>query len=85
MGQLYECVLFTASLAKYADPVANLLDKWNVFRFRLFREACVFHRGNYVKDLGRLNRELHKVVILDNSPSSYMFHTDNAVSAFLEW
>lgn len=27
MGELYECVLFTASLAKYADPVADLLDK----------------------------------------------------------
>ena len=49
MGQLFECVLFTASLAKYADPVADLLDKWNVFRGRLFREACVYYRGNYVK------------------------------------
>lgn len=28
MGELYECVLFTASLAKYADPVADLLDKY---------------------------------------------------------
>ena len=51
MGQLFECVLFTASLAKYADPVADLLDRWGVFRARLFRESCVFHRGNYVKDL----------------------------------
>ncbi|XP_076032585.1 CTD small phosphatase herzog [Oratosquilla oratoria] len=79
MGELYECVLFTASLAKYADPVANLLDKWGVFRARLFRESCVFHRGNYVKDLSRLGRELHKVVIMDNSPASYIFHPDNAV------
>lgn len=27
MGELYECVLFTASLCKYADPVADLLDQ----------------------------------------------------------
>jgi len=33
---------------QYADPVADLLDKWGVFRSRLFRESCVFHRGNYV-------------------------------------
>lgn len=79
MGELYECVLFTASLAKYADPVADLLDRWGVFRSRLFRESCVFHRGNYVKDLGRLGRDLHKVVIVDNSPASYIFHPDNAV------
>jgi len=72
-------VLFTASLAKYADPVTDLLDKWEVFRARLFRESCVFHRGNYVKDLGRLGRDLAKVIILDNSPASYIFHPENAV------
>ncbi|KAH9498325.1 hypothetical protein Btru_006549 [Bulinus truncatus] len=80
MGELFECVLFTASLAKYADPVADLLDKWNVFRCRLFRESCVFHRGNYVKDLSRLGRDLNQVVIVDNSPASYIFHPDNAVA-----
>uniref|UniRef100_A0A8C1YEE3 protein-serine/threonine phosphatase n=1 Tax=Cyprinus carpio TaxID=7962 RepID=A0A8C1YEE3_CYPCA len=79
MGELFECVLFTASLAKYADPVADLLDQWGVFRARLFRESCVFHRGNYVKDLSRLGRELRNVIILDNSPASYIFHPENAV------
>jgi len=79
VGELYECVLFTASLAKYADPVTDLLDKWDVFRARLFRESCVFHRGNYVKDLGRLGRELSKIIIVDNSPASYIFHPENAV------
>ncbi|KNC32514.1 hypothetical protein FF38_07288 [Lucilia cuprina] len=76
MGELYECVLFTASLAKYADPVADL---WNVFRARLFRESCVYYRGNYIKDLNRLGRDLQKIVIVDNSPASYIFHPDNAV------
>uniref|UniRef100_A0A8C1RBK2 CTD (carboxy-terminal domain, RNA polymerase II, polypeptide A) small phosphatase-like a n=1 Tax=Cyprinus carpio TaxID=7962 RepID=A0A8C1RBK2_CYPCA len=79
LGELFECVLFTASLAKYADPVADLLDRWGVFRARLFRESCVFHRGNYVKDLSRLGRELNKVIIVDNSPASYIFHPENAV------
>jgi len=79
MGELFECVLFTASLAKYADPVADLLDKWDVFACRLFRESCVFHRGNYVKDLSRLGRDIHKIIIVDNSPASYVFHPDNAV------
>uniref|UniRef100_A0A671RGP7 Mitochondrial import inner membrane translocase subunit TIM50 n=1 Tax=Sinocyclocheilus anshuiensis TaxID=1608454 RepID=A0A671RGP7_9TELE len=64
---------------KYADPVADLLDRWGVFRARLFRESCVFHRGNYVKDLSRLGRELNKVIIVDNSPASYIFHPENAV------
>ncbi|RXN14774.1 CTD small phosphatase isoform X1 [Labeo rohita] len=64
---------------EYADPVADLLDQWGVFRARLFRESCVFHRGNYVKDLSRLGRELNKVIIVDNSPASYIFHPENAV------
>lgn len=67
-------------LFQYADPVADLLDRWGVFRARLFRESCVFHRGNYVKDLSRLGRELSKVIIVDNSPASYIFHPENAVS-----
>ncbi|XP_008332449.1 CTD small phosphatase-like protein [Cynoglossus semilaevis] len=79
MGEMFECVLFTASLAKYADPVADLLDQWGVFQARLFRESCVFHRGNYVKDLSRLGRELSNVIIIDNSPASYIFHPENAV------
>lgn len=68
-------------ILQYADPVADLLDKWGAFRARLFRESCVFHRGNYVKDLSRLGRDLRRVLILDNSPASYVFHPDNAVSA----
>lgn len=67
-------------LVQYADPVSDLLDKWGAFRCRLFRESCVFHRGNYVKDLSRLGRDLNKVIIVDNSPASYVFHPDNAVS-----
>ncbi|XP_033857123.1 carboxy-terminal domain RNA polymerase II polypeptide A small phosphatase 2-like isoform X1 [Acipenser ruthenus] len=79
MGELFECVLFTASLAKYADPVTDLLDKHGVFRVRLFRESCVFHQGCYVKDLSRLGRDLGRTLILDNSPASYIFHPENAV------
>lgn len=79
MGELFECILFTASLSKYADPVSDLLDKHQSLTGRLFREHCVYHNGNYVKDLSRLGRDLKRVVIIDNSPQSYIFHPDNAV------
>lgn len=32
------------------------------------------------QDLSRLGRDVRKVVIIDNSPQSYIFHPDNAVS-----
>ncbi|XP_016340281.1 carboxy-terminal domain RNA polymerase II polypeptide A small phosphatase 2-like isoform X2 [Sinocyclocheilus anshuiensis] len=69
---------------QYADPVTDLLDQCGVFRTRLFRESCVFYQGCYVKDLSRLGRELHKTLILDNSPASYIFHPENAVPV-LSW
>ena len=38
-----------SDVLQYADPVADLLDKWGVFQARLFRDSCVFHHGSYVK------------------------------------
>ncbi|KAI8819615.1 HAD-like domain-containing protein, partial [Fimicolochytrium jonesii] len=79
LGTQFEVVVFTASLSKYADPVLDMLDKHKVVKHRLFREACIHHRGNYVKDLSMLGRDLKDVIILDNSPASYIFHPTNAV------
>lgn len=86
MGEYYEIVIFTASLAKYADPVLDKLDIHGVIRHRLFRESCNYHKGNYVKDLSRLGRELRNILIIDNSPASYLFHPENAIacSSWLE-
>ncbi|KAI0684197.1 HAD-like domain-containing protein, partial [Cytidiella melzeri] len=79
MGELYEVVVFTASLAKYADPVLDRLDPGHTVAHRLFRESCFNHRGNYVKDLSQLGRPIADTIILDNSPASYIFHPHNAV------
>lgn len=79
MGEIYEVVVFTASLSKYADPVLDILDIHQVVRHRLFRESCYNHKGNYVKDLSQLGREIETSIIIDNSPASYIFHPNNAV------
>ncbi|OCH88255.1 NIF-domain-containing protein [Obba rivulosa] len=79
MGEIYEIVVFTASLSKYADPVLDKLDIHRVVSHRLFRESCYNHRGNYVKDLSQLGRPISDTIIIDNSPASYIFHPNNAV------
>jgi len=79
VGENFEVVVFTASLAKYADPLLDILDRGRLVKKRLFREACVQHYGNYVKDLSHLGRPLTNVIIIDNSPFSYMFQPDNAI------
>jgi len=86
MAKHYEIVIYTASLNKYADPLLDLLDPKQVIRTRLFRESCVFDEGNYVKDLSLLDRDLSQTIIVDNSPSSYIFHPQNAIdcSSFID-
>ncbi|KAJ2992778.1 hypothetical protein HDV02_002865 [Globomyces sp. JEL0801] len=75
----YELVVFTASLSKYANPVMDMLDPHRYVKHRLFRESCIHHKGNYVKDLSLLGRNLKSVIIIDNQPSCYMFHPSNAI------
>jgi RNA polymerase II subunit A small phosphatase-like protein len=86
MAKHYEMVIYTASLNKYADPLLDLLDPNRVIRTRLFRESCVFYEGNYVKDMSLINRDLSQAIIIDNSPSSYLFHPENAIdcSSFID-
>jgi len=79
MGSKFEVVVFTASLDKYANPVLDILDPKGHIKVRLFREACVQHYGNYVKDLSLMGRRLEDTLIIDNSPFSYMFQPDNAI------
>eukprot|EP00301_Raphidiophrys_heterophryoidea_P004633 c11999_g2_i1.p1 GENE.c11999_g2_i1~~c11999_g2_i1.p1 ORF type:complete len:276 (-),score=65.45 c11999_g2_i1:539-1366(-) len=79
MAPHYEIVVFTASLRLYADPVVDQLDTKRVVQHRLFRESCVQHAGNFVKDLSVLGRDLRKTIIIDNAPTSYLFHPNNAL------
>ena len=75
----FEVVVFTASLGKYANPLLDLMDPRNLVRHRLFRESCVIHQGNYVKDLSVMGRPLGDLILVDNSPHSYSLQLSNAV------
>lgn len=79
VGELYEVVVFTASVSRYGDPLLDQLDIHRVVHHRLFRESCYNHEGNYVKNLSVLGRPLKDTIIIDNSPMSYIFHPQHAV------
>ncbi|KAL6776537.1 hypothetical protein ACKKBG_A21530 [Auxenochlorella protothecoides x Auxenochlorella symbiontica] len=79
VGDRFEVVVFTASLGKYADPLLDLLDPAGVVRWRLFREACYPYEGSYVKDLQCMGRPMESLIIVDNSPHSYVFQPENAL------
>eukprot|EP01029_Cantina_marsupialis_P015249 TRINITY_DN3337_c0_g1_i1.p1 TRINITY_DN3337_c0_g1~~TRINITY_DN3337_c0_g1_i1.p1 ORF type:complete len:227 (-),score=37.00 TRINITY_DN3337_c0_g1_i1:972-1652(-) len=79
LRNVFEIVVFTASLAKYADPLLDLLDDSGAIEHRLFRESCVQYDGQFVKDMALLGRPMNEIIIVDNSPASYMFQTENAI------
>lgn len=71
----YNLVIFTASVQEYADPVIDWLEsERKFFSARYYRQHCTFRHGAFIKDLSSVEPDLSKVLILDNSPLSYMFH-----------
>ncbi|KAL9065756.1 MAG: hypothetical protein Q9157_007366 [Trypethelium eluteriae] len=71
----YNLIVFTASVQEYADPVIDWLEQERkYFSGRYYRQHCTFRNGAYIKDLSQVEPDLSKVMILDNSPMSYIFH-----------
>ncbi|KAI9771376.1 MAG: Nuclear envelope morphology protein 1 [Geoglossum simile] len=76
----YNLVVFTASVQEYADPVIDWLEQdRKFFRGRYYRQHCTYRNGAYIKDISSIEPDLSKVMIVDNSPMSYIFHEDNAI------
>lgn len=71
----FNLVIFTASVQEYADPVIDWLEsERKFFSARYYRQHCTYRQGAYIKDLSSVEPDLSKVIILDNSPLSYLFH-----------
>ncbi|KAG0023856.1 Nuclear envelope morphology protein 1 [Podila clonocystis] len=59
VAEWYKLVIFTASMAEYADPVIDWLDQSRtLFDKRYFRQACYFKNGSYLKDLTVIEPDL---------------------------
>lgn len=89
VSELFELVIFTASRARYAEPVIAAIDPKGRIDHTLFREHCQQVGTGFVKDLSKLNRNLDEVIIIDvnstqNSPIAYSLQPQNslAISSF---
>ena len=78
-SKIFEVVIYTASLSKYADPLMTKLDPSNFWSNRLFREHCTVCNNVFIKDLLFLGKNMKDVIIIDNSPNSYAFQNENAI------
>lgn len=78
--EMFEIVIFTASVSAYCNPLMDRLDaNRKLGPLRLFREHCSMVNGSYVKDLSLLGRSLNQIAIVDNSPVAYLFQPRNAI------
>ncbi|KAK9703022.1 Nuclear envelope morphology protein 1 [Basidiobolus ranarum] len=88
VSQWYTLVIFTASVAEYADPIIDWLEDQvmakyglhsEIFAKRLYREDCTYRNGVFMKDLAIVDSDLSNVLLVDNSPFSYAINQNNAV------
>jgi len=76
----YHVVVYTASVQEYADPVIDWLDQGRgLISGRLFRDACTFSNGAYLKNLSIVDADLARVCLVDNSPASYLINPANGI------
>lgn len=63
-------------MPEYADPVIDWLDGGKgYFQKRLYRESCFWQsNGSYIKDMALVEKDLSRVVFMDNSPISYFWN-----------
>ncbi|KAF2186701.1 NIF-domain-containing protein [Zopfia rhizophila CBS 207.26] len=79
LSQYYELVIFTTLPFQTGELVYRKLDPFRIVMWPLFREACRYEKGEYVKDLSYLNRDLSKTIILDTNPAHTKLQPENAI------
>ncbi|XP_046906239.1 CTD small phosphatase-like protein 3 [Hypomesus transpacificus] len=80
MSKVFEMFVYTSAKKEYAEKILDILDpRRKLFRHRLYQVDCTCVLGHYVKDLGVLQRDLAKTVVLDNAPHTYPYHLMNMI------
>ena len=79
MARHYEIVIFTTNIGGIADDIITRLDKQGVVMHRLFREHTKYQDGKYIKDLSVMNRDLSRVILLDDDPAAFQLQPENAI------
>jgi import inner membrane translocase subunit TIM50 len=79
LAQYYEIVLYSPSIDGIADPVVTSLDKHGCIMHRLYRDATYYSNGIHVKDLNRLNRNVNRMIVLDDDPAEVQFNPENHI------
>jgi Dullard-like phosphatase family protein len=76
----YDLYVFTAGLESYGKPILDQLDpKGTLFKGRFFRQSCKSMKGMFLKDLSCVQRDLSRVILVDNNPVSFLLQPSNGI------
>jgi len=80
-------VVFTAGTKPYADPILDTLEKMSNIKFhnRLYRESCTHTPAGWVKDMTKVQTNLRRLLIVDNTPTSYSLQPQCGVAIPSYW
>jgi len=80
LSQFYEIVIFTTQPSYTAIPILEKLDPFSWYiSYKLFREATRSFKGQIVKDLTYLNRDLSKVIAVDTDAERLALNPDSSI------
>lgn len=81
LAQYYEIVLFTPSQNSVALPIIEALqiESGGAIMHSKFREACHYRNGIYVKDMTKLNRNISRVIVIDDDESTAISNLENFI------
>lgn len=79
-SRLFDLFIFTASEQYYADPIIDQIIPSIDKEHRLYRNSCKFIDGNVCKDLRAFERNLRKVILIDDKVNTFTFFPDNTIS-----
>lgn len=80
LASYYEIVIFTAATQDYADSIISTLDKDNKYvQHKLYRQHTTVLKKSYLKDIGKLGRNLSKTIIIDNARDNFQLQIENGI------
>ena len=81
MKKLYELILFTSAIKDYVDPIVNFIENdEKYFDYILYRKHLSYdEKGEFFKNLNLLNRNIQKIIIVDDNEKNFKLHKDNGI------
>lgn len=76
-SQLYEVVIFSSLPQHEADAIVKKLDPYGCVSYGLYRFATRLEKGRYLKDIGMINRDPAKVLVLGHDTVGFGPHPEN--------